>query len=355
MKVLAVGDAFVTDEHFRDACKILADKGHHVEVISWGPKERAELETINRYIEQEGPFFDDTLVDVDEAVRRADIILVDFCPVPAELMDSLKLIGVCRANVSNVDVEEASRRNIPVINVVGRNAIAVAEFTIGLMLAESRHIARGHASLMDGKWRKAYSCEPCEIEGKNVGLVGFGAIAQTVARKLSSFGCSILFYDPYVDVSPTIPARKVSLEELLQTSDFVSIHCRLTEGTKGLIGAKELSLMRPSAYIINTGRAEIIDSEALYNALRAKRIRGAALDVFCEEPLPEDDPLLALDNVTLTPHLAGSTPESLEKSPVMLVENVLAFLENGDRKVVLNSDNLDWRQAETVRSLLGND
>lgn len=350
MKVLAIGDAYVSEEYFKNACGKLEMRGVVVDTVFWGPKDRSELEKINRRIEREGPKFDNSLLEIQKMMQDKDVVLVDFCPVPGDIMmNQLKLIGVCRADYSNIMTTEASSRGIPVINVTGRNATAVAEFTVGLMLAESRHIARSHASLKSGIWQKQYKNVPMEIEGKTVGLIGFGAIGQTVARKLSGFGCDILYFDPMIN--PQLVAglgKQVSLDVLLGSSDFISIHCRLSKETEGLIGEKEFSLMKPTAYLINSARAEIVDQNALLNALKTNKIRGAAVDVFSEEPLPKDHPFYTLDNITMTPHMAGSTPESLEKSPRMLVDNVIGFLEGQRQRNVVNYKSLSVQALDDI-------
>jgi D-3-phosphoglycerate dehydrogenase len=222
-------------------------------------------------------------------------------------------------------MKHATARRIPVIGVAGRNASAVAEFTIGLMLAESRHIARSHANLMGGRWAKEYGDDPNEIEGKTIGIIGFGSIGQAVARKLSGFDSRIIFYDPFVPANLN-GVTKVSLEALLADSDFITIHVKMTKETKHLISDAQFQMMKPTGFLINTARSEIVDQDALVRALASSRIRGAALDVFVDEPLPSDSPLLRLPNVTLTPHMAGSTQESLMKSPLMLVRNILKYL-----------------------------
>ena len=356
MKILAVGDAFVSSEYFESACQELKAQGATVQTVFWGPKDRSELEKINRKIEVEGPKFDSSLLAIQKLMRDKDVILVDFCPVPAELItDKLKLIGICRANYSNLAVAEATTRNIPIVNVSGRNATAVAEFTIGLMLAESRHIARSHASLKSGVWQKKYKCNPMEIEGKVIGLIGFGAIGQTVAHKLSGFGCKINYFDPMVSFQTKDSVKRVSLDELLRKSDFISIHCRLSKETEGLIGEKEFAIMKSSAYLINSARAEIVNQDALYNALKTNQIRGAAIDVFTEEPLPSKHPFRSLDNITMTPHLAGSTPESLEKSPRLLVENICALINGNNYHNAVNHDSVHRSVFENLaKSVNGN-
>jgi D-3-phosphoglycerate dehydrogenase len=325
MDFLAVSDAFIGEGYFRDAAQLLAAHGHSLDVMHWGPAKKVELENIIRRMEQSGPAFDESVQHIARRLADKQGLLVDFSPVPVELMERLKIIGVCRANTANVDMKSATARRIPVIGVAGRNASAVAEFTIGLMLAESRHIARSHANLMAGRWTKEYGDDPNEIEGKTIGIVGFGSIGQAVARKLTGFGCRIIFYDPYIS-SDLDGARRVALDELFRESDFVTIHVKMTPETKHMVGEKQLLMMKPTAFLINTARSEIVDQDALVRALRSSTIRGAALDVFVDEPLPPDSPLLRLPNLTLTPHMAGATRESLMKSPLMLVQNVLKYM-----------------------------
>jgi len=329
MDFLAISDAFVGEEQFRGAAALLEEKGHRVEVMRWGPATKGTLEGIIRAMELRGPTFDSSLREISQRLKGKEALLVDFAPVPAELMDGLKIIGVCRANTSNVDMKCATAFRIPVIGVAGRNASAVAEFTIGLMIAESRHIARSHANLSGGKWVKEYGDDPNEIEGKTVGIIGFGSIGRAVAAKLSGFGCRILVYDPLV-TGDLGDVTLVPLETLLKESDFVTVHVKVTEETKNLLGEKQFRMMKPSAYVVNTARSEVVDQRALTQVLAESRIRGAALDVFEAEPLPADSPLLKLPNVTLTPHMAGATQESLSKSPVLLARNVLKYL-SGDR------------------------
>jgi D-3-phosphoglycerate dehydrogenase len=325
MDFLAVSDAFIGESYFGDAAHLLKESGHSLDIVPWGPSKKVELENIIRRMEKTGPFFDESMREVARRLKNKQGLLVDFSPVPAELMEPLKIIGVCRANVSNVDMTHATEKKIPVIGVAGRNASAVAEFTIGLMLAESRHIARSHSNLMAGRWTKEYGGDPNEIEGKTIGIIGFGSIGQAVAGKLSGFGSRIIFYDPFV-TGNLKGVTKVPLDALLADSDFITIHVKMTKETKHLIRDAQFRMMKPTGFLINTARSEIVDQDALVRALASSRIRGAALDVFVDEPLPSDSPLLRLPNVTLTPHMAGATQESLMKSPLMLVRNILKYL-----------------------------
>ena len=177
-----------------------------------------------------------------------------------------------------------------------------------------------------------------ELHGKTIGLVGFGHIGRLVAKKLSGFEVDIVVYDPYTpaEAIEALGAKKVELEDLLRNSDFISVHARLTAENKKMIGEKEIALMKPTAYFINTGRAGLIDQDALAAALEQKRIMGAALDVFTTEPIPADSPFMTLDNVTLTTHIAGTTTDALTNSPYLLLEDVAKFLNLGDARFIVN-------------------
>jgi len=212
----------------------------------------------------------------------------------------------------------------------------VAELTVALMLAETRSIVRAHMSLIqEHKWRgDLYVLDKVglEMNSATVGLIGFGAIGQRVSRILSGFGSSIIVYDPYIaqEVITGHGFRKVSLDDLLREADIVSLSCRLTPETRGLIGEREISLMKRSAYVINTARGELIQSEHLYNALREKRIAGAGLDVFEAEPPPAESLIYQLDNVTVTTHLGGASIQAAEIGASVLAGEVYKHLLGTD-------------------------
>ncbi len=179
-----------------------------------------------------------------------------------------------------------------------------------------------------------------ELNCKTLGLIGLGSIGSKVARLAQAFGMKVVAYSLSKDAekAEALGVQLISLDELLKTSDIVSVHCRVTPETIGLIGNREIELMKPTAYLINTARAVLIDQQALLNALQNKRIAGAALDVFWYEPLPVNHPLLELDNLTITPHLAGSTVEVIERQSKMIVDDVLTWIEGGIPKFVFNPD-----------------
>jgi len=181
-----------------------------------------------------------------------------------------------------------------------------------------RNIARSHEAIRQGRWVTEFGdAQSCfELSQKTIGLIGFGDIAKHVARKLAAFDMKVVAYDPFVpqDIMLSMGVQKLALPQLLAESDVVSVHAALNDSTRGLIGANEIALMKPTSYLINTARAAIVDREALYHALSAKAIAGAAIDVFWSEPVDPSDPMLHLDNVTVTPHLAGATHDALAGS-----------------------------------------
>lgn len=229
---------------------------------------------------------------------------------------NLKIIGRVGTGVDNIDIDEAKRKNILIINAPGANAQAVAELTLGLMLSLLRKIPKADYSIKKGEWAKK-ELKGEELHGKKVGIIGFGNIGRRVARAVEAFGASVLTHNRDNDEN--------NLNILLKESDIVSIHCVLTEETKSMINADRLSLMKKSAYLINCARAEIIDEEALYTALETNQIKGAALDVFWDEPLPKNSPWLNLDNVILSPHIGGQTIEASQSASIIIAENLVKY------------------------------
>lgn len=226
----------------------------------------------------------------------------------------LSFVGVCRGMPSNVDVAAASKRGIPVFYTPGRNAQAVAEMFIGNVISFLRHTSTSNQWLKDGKWDSDYlqayvKFKGNELTGKTVGMVGFGAVGQRIAKLLTAFDCKIKYYDPYVqDVHPQY--EKVSLKTVFSLSDIVSVHLPRTEETLGLIDRAYLDLMKESAIFVNTSRAVVVNRDDLLSVLKEHKIRGAILDVFYHEPPEESDyKLISLPNVLATPHLAGATFE----------------------------------------------
>ena len=339
MKLLAVSDTYCPASFMREGLASLGELGVEVEVRAWEHDDLVALQEANLAIEQGGPQAVVLPRDVTDAVGDFEILVVQFAPVSGELIEAatrLGVIGVLRSGVENVDVDVATRRSVTVMNTPGRNARAVAEATMGMILAEIRNIARAHACLTRGDWRRAFPNRGAipELCGKTVGLVGYGSVGRLVAGYLEAFGSEIIAYDPYVQGDPA-PARLVDLATLMARSDVVSVHARLTEATRHLIGRAELARMKPTAVLVNTARSGLIDESALIDALAEHRIMGAALDVFDVEPLPPEHPFLTLDNVTVTPHLAGSTRDAFLNSTRLMAGHLTRMLTGqGDLPIV---------------------
>jgi len=228
---------------------------------------------------------------------------------------NLKLVQLLSAGYDHVDVEAARKAKVPVSNNGGANAIAVAEHTLMLMLAVLKRVVRFHNDVVAGKWRVANAAEirVYELSGRRLGIVGLGNIGKKVVRRAAAFDMKIQYYDIRrlsEAEEDAFGVRFVLFDELLRTSDVVSLHVPLDDSTRHLIGARELGLMKPEAVIINTCRGPVIDETALFDALKANRILGAGLDVMVDEPPKAEHPFFSLPNVTLTPHSAGPTWEN---------------------------------------------
>jgi glyoxylate reductase len=260
-------------------------------------------------------------------------------PVDEAVMDAagpgLKVISNHAVGVDNVDVGEATRRGIPVGNTPGILTETTADFAFALLLATARRVVEADRFVRDGRW---VTWGPKlllghDIHGATLGIVGFGRIGQSVAQRAMGFGMRILYNDTRrvkASIEKSLGAQAVSLEDLLRNSDYVTLHTPLTEETRHLIDADALGMMKPSAVLINTSRGPVVDNQALYGALKARRIAAAGLDVTDPEPLPPNSPLLELDNLVLAPHIASASEETRAKMAQMAAENLIAGLK-GER------------------------
>lgn len=236
----------------------------------------------------------------------------------------LKIIARHGVGVDNIDVTAATERGIAVTYTPQSNADSVAEYAIMLMLDILRNFHKASGELVKGRWARFVGAE---LMGKTVGIIGFGSIGRRVARKLSGFDVKIIAYDPFVreeDIKAG-GALPVTLDELLMSSDIVTLHVSLSPETRHLLNRERLKLMKKDAFLINTSRGSIVDEKALYESLKAKDIAGAALDVFEQEPLQRDNPLLELENVILSPHMANFTIEALTRMDMMNAEDLKRF------------------------------
>ncbi len=327
MKLLAVSDHYIPESFMREGLSSIKNRGVDVEIRPWEHPTLEELQEANLLIEQQGANAIEMPSRLFDGLEQFDAIVVQFAPIGRKMIEAagrLKLIGVLRGGIENVDQQAAEERKITILNTPGRNARAVAECTIGLILSEIRNLARSYAELRQGNWTRDYPnrAEIPELCGKTVGLVGFGAIARLVAHYLTAFGSKILAYDPFVQ-GDTGNVEIVDLPTLLKSSDIVSLHARYSKETHHLIGREQLALMKPNAVLINTARSGLVDEKALIDCLQKRQITGAALDVFDEEPIPKGHPILSLDNATITPHLAGSTIDAFLNSPKLWAERAI--------------------------------
>ncbi|MBP1720244.1 MAG: Glyoxylate reductase [Deltaproteobacteria bacterium] len=237
----------------------------------------------------------------------------------------LKVISRYGVGVDNIDLEAAKERGILVVNTPEVNTQAVADLTFGLILAVCRKIPKAHFSTQKGNWGRLIGRG---VYKKSLGIIGLGRIGKAVAERARGFSMEILAYDIKIERAPgeTLGIRYVPLDELLAEGDFITLHCDLNPGSKGIIGAEELSLMKKTAYLINTARGGLIDENALFEALRAGKIAGAALDAFQDEP-PVNSPLLTLDNIITTPHIGSYTHEALLEMGLIAVDNLIHNLD----------------------------
>jgi len=269
------------------------------------------------------------------------------CNLLKESQPKLRIVAQYAVGFDNIDLECATKYGVYVTNTPGVLTEAVADFTWGLILAITRRIVEADAFVRSGEWySKKTGWHPLmmlgfEVNGKTLGIIGMGRIGRAVAERAKGFKMKILYYDAYrlpPEMEEKLGAEYAPLETLLKESDIVSIHVPLTKETYHLISEKELKMMKPTAYLINTARGKVVDTEALVKALKEKWIAGAALDVFEEEPLPPDHPLTKLDNVVLAPHAASATTETRTKMAMLVAENLIAFLKGEVPPTLVNKD-----------------
>jgi D-3-phosphoglycerate dehydrogenase / 2-oxoglutarate reductase len=257
-----------------------------------------------------------------ELVEGCEAVIVGVEPVSAAVLDAgpIRVVVKYGSGLDNIDLDATSARGVTVVGTGRANARSVAELTIALMLALARHVVAHDRLIRSGSWSRRPGIE---LEGKRLGLVGYGAIGRTVARLAHGFGLVTVAHDP---VLAEADVELVDLDELLTSTDVVSLHLPLDERTRGLVGTRELALMRPGALLINTARGGLVDEQALAEALRTGRLGGAAFDVFLEEPLPPDSPLLELDSFVASPHAGAATTEAARRASLLAVDLLLDAL-----------------------------
>ncbi|MCA0433288.1 MAG: 2-hydroxyacid dehydrogenase [Proteobacteria bacterium] len=335
-KVAVIGDRFMLSQIFaealRERCKLF-DLDISTHDLPW-PDEPMEhgyavkgMDGLKEYM--------GTAEEVIRLTGNAEILVTQLAPLSATIMEqlpNLKFVAVSRGGPVNIDMKAARDRGTIVVNTPGRNASAVAEFTIGAILAETRNITRGHDALRKGDYRgDLYRADVTgrELHEMTVGLIGYGEVGRRVVKLLKAFGCRILVSDPYVQLSADDlrdGVTQVSFETILAESDVISLHARVTPETTRMINEETLRKMKPDATLVNTARGPLMDYDALTRVLQSGHLRGAMLETFSIEPVPADWPLLKLPNVTLTPHIAGASVHTVRYAAGLAAEEVRRYL-----------------------------
>ncbi|MFQ5834533.1 MAG: hydroxyacid dehydrogenase [bacterium] len=288
---------------------------------------------------------DSSVETVCKEIKGIHGVIVRTAPFTREIIESadkLEVIGRHGVGIDNIDIEAASRRGIPVVNTPNANMVSVAEHTMGFILALAKRLVISDKATRGENFAIREEFAAVDLDGKTLGIVGAGRVGSTLAKKCkAAFNMRLLAYDPYL--SPE-KAKEMgvslcdSLPELLKESDFVSIHVPLTKDTRDLIGEKELKLMKPTAFLINVARGGIVGEKALAKALKEKWIAGAATDVFSQEPPAPDNPLLKIENIILSPHMAALTKECVIRMATGVAEGVLDVLRGNKPKYIANLD-----------------
>ena len=343
-KVVVINDFTVRENNGMDGFRFLERYGAQVKFVEDDPTMDHDR-FMKRFLklEKEGP---DALPENEELVRElkdADIVISHISPICSRAVNGaehLEAACIMRSGVENIDVGNATAHGVKVINAPGRLAVPVSEFTVGLMISEMKNIARSHARIKQGNFMNGFvnSDYSVNLKGKNVGLVGCGAVGSRVAGIMKAFEANVLIYDPYMDPEKLreegyVP---VDLDTLCKEADVISIHYRLTPETKGLIGPRQFALMKPTCFLINTARAGLVDEQSLVDALVNRKIGGAGLDVYHQEPLPEGHPFFTLENVTLTSHLAGTCSNIFEMTFDIMAATLTRYFETGEWEHVVN-------------------
>lgn len=338
MKISIYGDRFMKSEIFEEVIK----KKLSDHVISFTKKDvewpdgpfhndygKGHFSNIKEYFGNED--------DVINTVKDNEILITDLAPITENIINkipNLKFIGVSRGGPVNIDIEACKKNNITVVNAPGRNASAVAEFTIASILSETRLVTKGHQSMVNGEWRGdlyRFDITGRELSELTIGLVGYSHIGKRVRDLLLPFGCKIIFSDPFVEedeIDKKNNIERVTKEDLILRSDVISIHARVTKETEKFFSENEFSKMKKGSYFINTARGPLVDYDALMKYLKNQHLGGAALDTFDIEPLPKDHPLRRLNNVTLSPHIAGASIKTVYYAAEVIAEDLKNYLEN---------------------------
>lgn len=276
--------------------------------------------------------------------EKAEIFITESDHVTATVLENLKdlkLIGVCRAGLNDVDIPACTGHGVALINTPGRNAAAVADMVAALFIGMSRFLFEGEKLLRSGQWDDGlyYRLRGHELHGSTAAFIGFGAIPRELAKRLPGFGVNMIAYDPYIagDVMESYGVEKVTLEEAFSRGDYVTVHLPVTDETRHMVGRDLLERMKPTAYFVNAARAAVVVEEDVLDLLENHRIAGAAFDVFEEEPLGLDSRFMKLDHTILIPHLGGASLDVVNNHSRMIVSDIDLYLEGKKPTHLVNS------------------
>ncbi|MEO1769094.1 NAD(P)-dependent oxidoreductase [Candidatus Enterococcus ferrettii] len=344
IKIVVVGDPFVPSENLIKAAQQLdLPQPSEIRAFDWYPGySREAFRQIVKQIEQEGPNEFLLPAGLVEAMQTTDILLVHIAPVSQTMLqaaDNLQLIGTCRGGLEHIDLLEWEKHpNVQLIHVI-RNAEPVADFTIGLMYSVVRNIACSYKEVQEGNWPQHFPNDPYKnsLSNLTVGLIGLGHIGKRVVKKLNGLGIPVIAYDAFADQQQLQAAgyhlQLTDIKTVFRQADIVSLHLRVVPETINLIDQQLLQLMKPSSYLINTARPDILNKQDFYDILATKKIAGAGVDVVWEEPILPNDPLLSLDNLIITSHIAGDTIDAIEHSPDLLQQELNHYLQTGNSEL----------------------
>lgn len=323
-RLLVIGDHFIRPELMKAKLGDLVNQFEVVEASTPFPLEPfgdiAEVKEASGSEEQ-----------MIEMLRGISICVAHHAPLTEKILDhaaDLRLFVICRGGPVNANLEAATQHGVNVAYTPARNAAATAEHTIAMILSALRGIPSADAAIRKGIWKGDYTWETAgfELESATAGLIGYGAIGRIVARTLHGFGAKVLVYDPLVKIDARDPVEQVELQQLLERSSIVSLHARATKESRGILGAAEIAQLRKGAVVVNCARGSLLDYDALAKALSSGHLFAAAADVFPEEPLPIDSPLLEFPNFVMTPHIAGGTRQAAEKAAGIAAAEVRRFV-----------------------------
>ena len=334
MKVVCIGDAFITTEMMENGVRPYLAENDTLKVFFFGDPDKSAMRDTIKYIEArnfEGIAMPEGLY---EEIVDADLLIVHLCPIKRDLFEvakNLKAVMSCRGGLENIEVDAATDHKVIVSNNPAHNANGVAEFTVAMILSETRNVARSHMALKNGEWRIEYPNTHTDVKEMHdlvVGIVGYGSIGRLVAYKLSTFGCKILVADPFLKECKEEYATLVPFDELLQQSDIVTLHAR---SNGAIMTDREFGLMKQNSYLINSARSYLVETEAFKRAMDSGKLLGAAIDIFETEPnIPEF--YRQYDNITLTNHLGGITINSFRDAPGFAINNFLCYI-HGEKEL----------------------